>query len=46
MFVGHRVNEIQELPSVSQWRHVYTNENPADIVSRGCSAAQIVDSSL
>lgn len=45
-FVGHRVSEIQELSSISQWRHVNTDTNPADIVSRGCSASQIIKSNL
>lgn len=45
-FVGHRVSEIQELSSISQWRHVNTDNNPADIVSRRCSASQIIESSL
>ncbi|XP_025407359.1 uncharacterized protein LOC112681309 [Sipha flava] len=45
-FVGHRVSEIQELSSISQWRHVNTEDNPADIVSRGCTASKIIESSL
>ncbi|XP_050521830.1 uncharacterized protein LOC126894684 [Daktulosphaira vitifoliae] len=40
-FVGNRVSEIQELTSVSQWRHVASSDNPADIVSRGCFPSQM-----
>lgn len=45
-FVGHHVSEIKEMSSVSQWRHISTSENPADIVSRGCSSTQITESKL
>nr|XP_039264536.1 uncharacterized protein LOC120340360 [Styela clava] len=34
-FVANRVNIIQSISDVSQWSHVPTNENPADIASRG-----------
>ncbi|XP_041449365.1 uncharacterized protein LOC121404197 [Drosophila obscura] len=34
-FVANRVAEIQELSSGVIWRHVPTDQNPADLVSRG-----------
>jgi len=34
-FVGNRVNEIQELTSAGEWRHVRGGDNPADAISRG-----------
>lgn len=40
-FVAHRIGEIHELTSISQWRHVGSKDNPADIVSRGCCPTQI-----
>ncbi|XP_022182788.1 uncharacterized protein LOC111042467 [Myzus persicae] len=36
-FVAHRIGEIHEATSSSQWRHVKSENNPADIISRGCT---------
>jgi len=35
VFVSHRVGEIQELTSAHEWRHVKSDDNPADVISRG-----------
>lgn len=40
-FVAHRVGEIQELTACSEWSHVPTHDNPADVISRGCNAEDI-----
>ena len=40
-FVGNRISEMQDLTSDVRWRHVPTNSNPADLVSRGCSVADL-----
>lgn len=40
-FVAHRVGEIQELTSITNWSHVNTKENPADIISRGCCPSKL-----
>jgi len=45
-FVGHRVGEIQELTVMSEWNHVSTKDNPADLVSRGCEPTQIQNNQL
>ena len=37
-FVANRVAMIQDASAVSQWRHVSTDNNPADIASRGIKA--------
>eukprot|EP00795_Rhopilema_esculentum_P004174 gene4174-20361_t len=39
-FVHNRVKQIQ-LKDYMSWRHVPTNDNPADIGSRGCLASRI-----
>ncbi|XP_075157834.1 uncharacterized protein LOC142231101 [Haematobia irritans] len=45
IFVGNRISEIQELTTNCKWRHVPTNSNPADIVSRGCVVSDLLNSS-
>ena len=39
-FVSNRVKEIQK-QSYIQWWHVPTEQNPADVASRGCSPQNI-----
>ncbi|XP_055715157.1 uncharacterized protein LOC129809373 [Phlebotomus papatasi] len=46
IFVGKRVKEILEMSSISQWRHVPTKVNPADLISRGATPRQLADSAL
>ncbi|XP_062703824.1 uncharacterized protein LOC134286256 [Aedes albopictus] len=41
VFVGNRVSEIQHITKEGEWNHVAGVENPADILSRGTTAAQI-----
>ncbi|XP_043604824.1 uncharacterized protein LOC122577568 [Bombus pyrosoma] len=36
-FVANRVAEIQNKTSITDWRHVPTSDNPADLISRGQS---------
>ena len=38
-FVAHRVQQIQDLTSVSSWNYVPSEKNPADLASRGLSAS-------
>ncbi|XP_062540956.1 uncharacterized protein LOC134208994 [Armigeres subalbatus] len=45
-FVANRVAEIQELTPQATWNHVPSEDNPADIVSRGLDLATLSKSSL
>lgn len=42
-FVANRIASIQSNSSVTAWRHVPTTDNPADLITRGMSAAEIVN---
>jgi hypothetical protein len=39
-FVENRVQEIKELTNTRNWKYCPTNENPADLLTRGISAKQ------
>ncbi|XP_033642413.1 uncharacterized protein LOC117302547 [Asterias rubens] len=43
-FVANRVSKILEHSTPQQWKHVDTSSNPADDVSRGLQAQQLIDS--
>jgi len=45
-FVSHRVGEIQDITSLNEWNHVSTQDNPADLISRGCRPDQIINNEL
>ena len=45
-FVANRIGEIQISTEPAQWQHVSTNENPADLCSRGMSPIELVESRL
>jgi hypothetical protein len=34
-FVSHRIAEIQYSTEIGNWRHIATQDNPADVISRG-----------
>ncbi|XP_070854959.1 uncharacterized protein [Drosophila suzukii] len=40
-FVSNRIGAILEASSPSQWRHVLTQENPADCATRGLTPSQL-----
>lgn len=44
VFVFNRVKEINQLAPNAEWRHIPGVSNPADILSRGCSIRQFLDS--
>lgn len=45
-FVSNRVAAIQELTDSYEWRHISSEENPADKISRGLDAKDIVNCKL
>uniref|UniRef100_A0A182KHE2 Integrase catalytic domain-containing protein n=1 Tax=Anopheles christyi TaxID=43041 RepID=A0A182KHE2_9DIPT len=45
-FVVNRVSELQHYTNPRLWRHVPSSSNPADLVSRGMSAAEFLKSKL
>ncbi|XP_050055037.1 uncharacterized protein LOC114131043 [Aphis gossypii] len=45
-FVAHRVGEIQTLTAAAEWGYVKSSDNPADIISRGCSPKLLKDNTL
>ena len=46
IFVANRIQEIHDVSSPSQWRHVSGRDNPADLASRGMKSEDLVKSSL
>ena len=42
-FVGNRVGKIQFLTNPEQWRHVLTNQNPADLLTRALSVSALTE---
>ncbi|XP_011865955.1 PREDICTED: uncharacterized protein LOC105560979 [Vollenhovia emeryi] len=45
-FVANRVAEIQTIVASSNWYHVKSEHNPADLISRGTSLRELKESSL
>ena len=45
-FVANRVGEIHNLREPAQWRHVPTNMNPADFLSRGMTVLELIDNEV
>ena len=41
IFVGNRITEIQTITDPQQWRHVRTDVNPADCLSRGLTPMEL-----
>ncbi|XP_055708973.1 uncharacterized protein LOC129805225 [Phlebotomus papatasi] len=46
VFVRHRVSKILSLSTASQWRHVPTSHNPADVLSRGSRVKALASNKL
>ena len=46
VFTRNRKTEILKLTDLSSWSHVRSGDNPADILSRGCTSEELQHSSL
>lgn len=44
--IANRVRRIKENSAIEHWHHIRTDDNPADLVSRGLLANEIVNNSL
>ncbi|GFS75961.1 integrase catalytic domain-containing protein [Trichonephila clavipes] len=45
-FVANRVSKIHQLSSCNQWHHIASEQNPADVLSRGLLPEELRDDSL
>jgi hypothetical protein len=45
-YVANRVASIQEITSSMEWRHIRSQDNPADLVSRGAFPSELVNNSM
>ena len=45
-FIANRVGEIHDSSSPTQWRHVNTHQNPADLPTRGMSVTEVKRSEM
>ncbi|XP_075167703.1 uncharacterized protein LOC142239825 [Haematobia irritans] len=45
-FVANRISKIQDLTINSQWRHVDSKTNPADLISRGLKPEQLPECNM
>ncbi|CAK9827604.1 hypothetical protein ANTRET_LOCUS5285 [Anthophora retusa] len=45
-FVANRVSQIQEMTEVNSWAHVSSEDNPADVISRGSSPKSLSNNDL
>ncbi|XP_055715024.1 uncharacterized protein LOC129809241 [Phlebotomus papatasi] len=46
VFVNNRLKKIRKVSSASQWAHVSSEDNPADLISRGCTPETLLQSDL
>lgn len=46
LYVANRVKSVQNLTAMRNWHHIRTADNPADLVSRGLTAKELVNNNL
>lgn len=45
-FVGNRVAKITELTDINEWKHVRSEDNAADIISRGIEPEELIGATM
>lgn len=45
-FVANRVSKIMEISSITEWKHVRSKDNVADIISRGLNPIDLLNSEM
>lgn len=45
-YVSNRVSSIQEKTGIECWRHIDGKDNPADLLTRGITPAELIDNKL
>ncbi|XP_075167694.1 uncharacterized protein LOC142239814 [Haematobia irritans] len=45
-FVANSVTKILDITRESQWKHIRTEDNPADLGTQGCSSQDLINNSL
>lgn len=45
-YVANRIGKIKKLTRPEDWRHVNSQDNPADLVSRGAEVTNLIKSEL
>ena len=45
-FVSNRVTQIISIADTGHWKHVKSEDNPADIGSRGCTPQELLSNKL
>lgn len=45
-YVANRIAQIMDVTEISQWNHIGTHENPADIPSRGLGPRELLEAKL
>lgn len=46
MYVANRIAQIHESSTIAQWRYVLSQDNPADLITRGTSTQSLESSTL
>ncbi|XP_036150809.1 uncharacterized protein LOC118648578 [Monomorium pharaonis] len=46
VFVANRVGEIQRLTEITDWHHIQSTLNPADVLSRGLNSKELITCDL
>lgn len=46
VFIANRIEEIQRLTEIKDWRHIASADNPADMLSRGLYPSELMGAGL